>query len=323
MATWSWTLSVIQRCRCYQRHGTATAITIKDNLFRGLSRIILSLSQIELPSLGAWTLDLDGYLRLNSPLTLRLHQFENAGIPTGMRRDMTYPTTESYYLDLLSLHDNRMFYQPNPMDDADDGRAQMARLTIMRALLPHFTNRELRRGPFLYRLTDLHPSNIFVDGNWNIKSLVDLEWACSLPAETLRAPYWLTGRSIDELSEDHLEPFERAYKEFLEVFEEEEKKVLHLRGMPCYRTQLMRQGWRTGSFWYFHALKSPKGLFNLFRQHIQPIFAAMHQVSDEFSRIVSDYWTADVESVISSKLRDREQYQRVLSKRFEQSIDQG
>jgi hypothetical protein len=33
---------------------------------------------------------------------------------------------------------------------------------------------------FLYRLTDLHPSNIFVDSDWNIKYVIDLEWACSL-----------------------------------------------------------------------------------------------------------------------------------------------
>lgn len=54
---------------------------------------------------------------------------------------------------------------------------KLARLAIMRALLPYFANRELRQGPFFYKLTDLHPSNIFVDDNWNVKGVVNLEWA--------------------------------------------------------------------------------------------------------------------------------------------------
>lgn len=111
----------------------------RTNLFRGLSRIMLSLSRIPLPRIGSWTLDSDGILRLsNRPLTLRLHQLENGRIPTNITRSLTYSTTDAYYLDLLSCHDSRIRYQPNSLSDEDDGRAQMARVTIMRALLPHF-----------------------------------------------------------------------------------------------------------------------------------------------------------------------------------------
>lgn len=110
----------------------------------------------------------------------------------------------------------------------DDGRAQMARLTIMRALLPHFANRELREGPFLYRLTDLHPSNIFVDNHWHVKFVVDLEWACALPAETLRPPYWLTGRSIDDLTDEHLDTFRQVYEGFVDIFSRRRRNHFHL-----------------------------------------------------------------------------------------------
>ncbi|OGE46481.1 hypothetical protein PENARI_c233G07215, partial [Penicillium arizonense] len=178
------------------------------NLFKGLSRIMLSLSRVPLPRIGSWTLDSNGALRLsNRPLTLRLHQLENGGIPTNISRSLTYSAADGYYLDLLSCHDSRIRNQPNSISDADDGRAQMARLTMMKALLPYFSNREYREGPFLYRFTDLHPSNIFVNSQWNVKFVIDLEWACSLPAETFRPPYWLTGRSVDDLIGEHLEDF--------------------------------------------------------------------------------------------------------------------
>ena len=61
----------------------------------------------------------------------------------------------------------------------EDDRGQMANVAIMQALLPHFTDRKLRQGPFFYELSDLHQNNIFVDSEWHIKCLVDLEWACS------------------------------------------------------------------------------------------------------------------------------------------------
>ncbi|CAI7623053.1 unnamed protein product [Penicillium manginii] len=294
----------------------------RTNLFKGLSRIMLSLSRVPLPRIGSWTLDSKGVLRLsNRPLTLRLHQLENGGIPTNINRGLTYSAADAYYLDILSCHDSRIRYQPNSMGDADDGRAQMARLTMMRALLPHFSDVELREGPFFYRLTDLHPSNIFVDSQWNVKYVIDLEWACSLPAETFRPPYWLTGRSVDELNDEYLEIFRRAYEEFVDIFEEEEKQFPPINNAYSYRTDLMRNGWQVGKFWYFHALESPKGLFNLFCQHIYPLFAPCRYVTSDFSRVVSDFWAPDVEEVIFNKLRDKEEYDRSLCQLFDEAAD--
>ncbi|KAJ5383726.1 hypothetical protein N7517_001637 [Penicillium concentricum] len=283
----------------------------RTNLFRGLSRMMLSLSQISLPRIGSWALDSNGTLRLsNRPLTLRLHQLENGGIPTNISRILTYSAADLYYLDILSCHDSHIRYQPNSISDADDGRAQIARLTIMKALLPHFSNKELREGPFLYRLTDLHPSNIFVDSDWNVK------FACSPPAETLRPPYWLTGCSVDELIDEQLETFSEAYEEFVGVFEEE-KRVSPINNDHSYRTNLMSNGWQVGNFGYFHALDSPKGLFNLFTQHIYPLFAPSSQPKDDFARVVSDFWAPDVEKVLATKLRDKEEYEKSLCQRFE------
>lgn len=285
----------------------------RNNLFRDLSRIMLSMSRLPAPRIGSWTLDSNGVLQLsNRPLTLRLHQLENGSIPTNISRSTTYLAADSYYQDLLSCHDSRIKSQPNSVNDEDDARAQVANLAAMRALLPHFTDRQHRHGPFLYRLTDLHQSNIFVDRNWHVKCLVDLEWACALPAETLRPPYWLTGCSVDDLVGENLDVFSNAYSEFMDIFEKEEKK-----SSDCsYRTDIMRTSWEMGSFWYFHALDSPKGLFNLFRDHIQPMFAS-RRADPDFARIVSQYWARDTEEVIATKLRDKDEYERLLCQRFE------
>ena len=293
------------------------------NLYRGLSQIILSLSQIPLPRIGSWTLNSNGVLQLsNRPLTLQLHQLENGAISTMINRNCTYPTADTYYLDTLTCHDSRILHQPNSLTSEDDGRAQMARLTMMRALLPHFTNRELRHGPFLYRLTDLHPSNIFVDKDWNIKWVIDLEWACSLPSETLQPPYWLSGRHVDGLTEEYLDAFKEAYGEFTKIFEEEEKSYPPINGICSYRTALMRRGLEIGNFWYFKALESPKGLYNLFRQHIHPIFDPTRDISSDFSQTVSKYWAPYMEQVIAAKLRDKEEYEKMVCQRFKDAASQ-
>ena len=291
----------------------------KANFMRDLSRIILSLSRRPVPCIGSWTLDPNGALQLsNRPLTFRLQSFENAGIPTNIDRNSTYSTADSYYLDLLSCHDSRILHQPNSILDEEDGRAQMANLAIMRALLPHFTDRKLRQGPFFYKLSDLHQSNIFVDSEWHIKCLVDLEWACSAPAEMLRPPYWLTSLPVDFLTGKNLDSFSEAKDEFLEIFEEEEK-LFPLNGDYSYRTNLMRKGWTIGNFWYFHALESPKGLYNLFLDHVQPRYTSSHREDSDFMRIVSEYWTTGTQSVISTKLKDKEAYEKKLRQCFETS----
>ena len=74
---------------------------------------------------------------------ISLFQHQN-GSNYPFRQLLSAPCSKTKKLD-----DSRIFHQPNSISSDDDGRAQMARLTIVRALLPHFTSRELRHGPFL------------------------------------------------------------------------------------------------------------------------------------------------------------------------------
>jgi hypothetical protein len=294
---------------------------LRANLFKDLSRIILSLSQQPLPRIGSWTINKQGVLQLtNRPLIQQFHSLENEGIPTKIPRDLTYTTADAYYSDLLACHDSRIRHQPNSIIDEKDGYAQMANLFAMRGLLSHFTSRDLRRGPFAFTLTDLHGSNIFVDRNWHIKSIIDLEWSCSLPIEMQAPPYWLTGRAIDELKDDHFHQFEKAHQEFTDIFEQEGKSFSPTHGSVTYRADTMRRGWKVGSFWYFHALNSPRGLYNLFWQHIQPMFDPPPNDAkpdvDGFANVVSPFWATDAREVVAAKLEDKKKYERELRELF-------
>ncbi|KAE8378416.1 hypothetical protein BDV26DRAFT_261654 [Aspergillus bertholletiae] len=291
----------------------------RNNLFKGLSRIILSLAQFPFENIGSLTLDNNGAISLtNRPLTLRLQHLENESIPTNIDRDLTYSTTDAYLLDLLACHDSRIRFSPNSIRDEYDGQAQLSALTIMRALLSHFTCRDLRRGPFVLSLTDLHQSNIFVDNDWNIKYLVDLEWTCSRPVEMLHPPYWLTNRGVDQLGKgENLDAFSDMHREFMQALEQEEELLSKKHGEVFNMTQIAKRGWEIGNFWYFHALDNPKGLYNIFLDHIQPIFAKLdHSGMVEFERTIAPYWCADMPGFIAQKVKDKKAYEDQLRDAF-------
>ena len=104
------------------------------------------------------------------------------------------------------------------------------------------------------QLTDLHASNIFFDQDWNIKYVIDLEWACSLPTENLQVPWWLTGKAVDEIQTD-LESFESCYKKFIDAFEQEESSMaLHYNDSLSSHALTMRRALENGQYWYLLAL---------------------------------------------------------------------
>ncbi|EEP75808.1 predicted protein [Uncinocarpus reesii 1704] len=240
------------------------------NLYRSMSKIMLSLAKTPQPRIGTWTVDNYGRISLtNRPIFCHLHQLENWSIPTTPQTT-TYTSADSFYFDLLEGHDNRLRYQANAATNESDARGQATDLVLMRALLHRFTDRHLRDGPFFMQLTDMHNSNILVDQKWNIKHVIDLELACSLPIGCLLPPFWLTGQSVDRLKDAEYERFRVEYERFVDIFEREEQNMktpLHYSPSACMKTALI-----SGRYWYFNALQTPKGLFNLFRQHLRSRF---------------------------------------------------
>ncbi|KAJ3468186.1 hypothetical protein MRS44_002251 [Fusarium solani] len=274
----------------------------RANLFGNLSRIMLRLAKLPLPKIGSWTMD----------------DNENAEIPTDIPRDRTYTSVESYYLDLIACQDNRIRHQPNSVHDQGDGEQQLAALTGLRALLPKFADRKHREGPFVLSLTDLHRSNIFVDEDWNITGIIDLEWACSRPVEMAGPPVWLSGRTLEEIT-FHSEEYGKFHEEFVDALEREELD----QGESTDNAELMRESWETRKFWYSQALDSPNTLLALFVDHIQPRFAKLSSAQwDEFSHMLMRLWDVDSQGFISNKVVEQEKYLDHLRRVFTEKLDE-
>jgi hypothetical protein len=303
--------------------------TRRSNLFRNLSRIMLSVTRLPLPRIGSWTMDNRGIISLtNRPLTFHLDQIENQNIPTDIPRDHTYTSADTYMADLLACHDQRMRHQPNSIHTEGDGQDQLAALTMMRALLPKFTDRRVREGPFAMALTDLHQSNIFVDDDWNVTRLIDLEWACARPiAMVLNPPYWLSSPSagqsalgVDQIYGKELERYAERHEEFARAFETEER-ALYRSGE---RTRTLRASWESGAFWCTQALDSPTALYAIFMFHIQPRFDDLKTAAlDDFGRFVMPYWDRDTRGFVADKVAQQGEYEQRLSSLFAEAEEES
>ncbi|CAD0112141.1 unnamed protein product, partial [Aureobasidium uvarum] len=275
------------------------------NLYRGIARTMLELARVPLPRIGSWTMDDKGVLSLtNRPffdLTLLWNRHK---IPTGISRDTTYTSTESFIHDTISYQEQRMTHQKNSILSVNDGINQLSALVGLRALLPHFWNQESRNGPFVLSLPDLHASNIFVDDDWNIISLIDLEFAPVVPVQMVQVPHWLSNRGVDQLDGPEREIYKQCYDRFVNVLEQEESAS----SLDLSYSKRLRSEWHTGRLWYVMALSTINAFPGIFEQHLQPRFFSagfrLHVEGAPLSRL----WCEDVELFVAKKLEAYEIY---------------
>lgn len=284
----------------------------RENLFRGISNIMLSLSRKSWPRIGSLAFYNNATIGLtNRPLSCTLIISENNGAKRVIERNQTFNTVEPYISDLFAYHDSRFLQQPNAVNDESDCSAQMATTSVMRAIAHHFFRPKLRHGPFRLCLTDDHQSQFLVDENWNITKVVDLEWVCSLPVQMFGPPYWLTGRGIDQLHDRNLDEYNEVRRQYMQILEEEERKL----GSDASLSQLMESSWNDGTSWFAHCLTSVNAMFNLFEQHLRPMYSPS-MLTRKVDGAVSSFFIRGAEKLIQRKVADKKRYDVELKELF-------
>lgn len=288
----------------------------RSRLYRGMARIMLSLARLPQPRIGSFRFNPnDGTVTLtNRPLTCTTMIFENSGTPRTIQPHQLYQNTDSFASDMLTLHDNYFLSFPHAVRDEDDARERLTIRTLLRAVAHHFILRERRDGPFLLQLTDFHQSNIFVDDDWNVTCLIDLEWICALPAEMLAVPYWLTNCSIDSIIDDEYGRFDAARRAFLAAMDEEIKKLPpQCHDIPITRT--MRDSWTSKAVWFWACIRSLNAWLFVFEDHILPKFSTNKALVSDIDR-ASTFWKENIEDVVKAKVDDENRYQADLRSLF-------
>ncbi|KAL2257700.1 hypothetical protein VTK26DRAFT_9280 [Humicola hyalothermophila] len=287
----------------------------QTRLFHGIARIMLSLARLPQPHIGSFRFNSsDGTVTLtNRPLISTITIFENSGTPRTIQPFQLYQSPDAFASDMLTLHDNYLLHYRHAVRDDEEARERITIRTLLRAVMHHFILPERRNGPFLLQLTDLHQSNIFVDEDWNVTCLIDLEWICSLPVEMLAVPYWLTNCSIDTIIDDEYGPFDEARKAFLAAMDEEIMTIPPAHNIPTTRT--MQDTWVSKTVWFWACIRSLNGWLFLFEDHIVPKFCANKNLISDLKQ-ASVFWMQDVDTVVKAKVKDEERYREELRSLF-------
>ncbi|OAA49733.1 Aminoglycoside phosphotransferase [Beauveria brongniartii RCEF 3172] len=136
---------------------------------------------------------------------------ENEDVPLDLPQQTTFSTSAELVLSHLDAFDRRLMNQPNAIVSEEYAWYQMTSLGGARLTLPQLLSRDLARGPFVLTLTDLSRSNVFVDADWNITRIIDLEFACAWPMEFWQTPHWLDADFIDQIDYDKLAARHRQF----------------------------------------------------------------------------------------------------------------
>ncbi|DAA77790.1 TPA_exp: Uncharacterized protein A8136_5493 [Trichophyton benhamiae CBS 112371] len=168
-----------------------------------------------------------------------------------------------------------------------------------------------------FSLSSGESSNIFVDQQWNITSLVDLEWGCSLPVEMIHPPYWLTSEFADAIDEDE---YKKMWTEFVRILAQEEEsatKQQHNYSMNNTRlSTIMTKTWEMGTLWYSLALRSPAAIFRLFLDRIQTKLGKDNYSNEEYGLVMAFQWRSGIGNILAQKIKDREAYDADLRRAF-------
>ncbi|KAM3547919.1 hypothetical protein ARSEF4850_009724 [Beauveria asiatica] len=287
------------------------------NLQRDIARIMVSLAQHPLPRIGTFSMDSGGYLRLdNRPISVESTIHENEGLTPMVSRSTTFSSVKDFILSQISTFEARFLEQLNAIVDRRDALYQMAGLTAARVALPQLLRDDLQNGPFVFSLRDLHRSNIFVDQDWNVTAIIDLEFASSWPAEFIQTPYWLEYEFINDVTPTG---FEARHIEFMKHIRRAEQLLSRENSGTESLSSIMQRSWDEGTFWVPLALRDPVSFAELFYQRI--LIGCFGLTTEEIKNeqnyvFCSHFFRRNCQSIIDKKLNDQRTYVDALKEAF-------
>ncbi|CAK7262921.1 hypothetical protein SEPCBS119000_000221 [Sporothrix epigloea] len=287
------------------------------NLFRGVSRIILSLARVPQPRIGAFRFNDDGTISLDSrPVSAEMIVLENAGAPRTVDVGTTFSSVDEYVGSLQTFHEQRFITAPNAASSEDDAVDQMGTMAFLRAVTHHYAGAQSRRrckGPFVLTMSDNNQSNIMVDDDWNVTGIYDLEWIFSAPVDQPREPPWLTWSLVDGIVDtEHggYEAYAAVRAAFMAVFTEEERQAdtreLEKALGGTRLSAVMEESWATKTFFFYASLLSVNGMVQIVRSQLWPAFFGS---ADERGLLdphmaLTQLWAPKAVDVVAKKMSD-------------------
>ncbi|EXV02166.1 aminoglycoside 3'-phosphotransferase/choline kinase domain protein [Metarhizium robertsii] len=254
-----------------------------EMLYRQVASILLQLSKLELPLIGALEETHERSWEVTRrPLSMPMNELVRTGtFPRAKLPTSTFKTSSEYFQALANLHVDHLANQRN---DAIESRADCQRKYTARQLFQKLAyERKLvsdryDKGPFKFWCDDLRPSNILLDANLQIVAVIDWEFSYAAPSEfTFAPPWWLLIEQPEYWEkglDDWVQQYERRLTTFLKAMGDCEDASIAA-GQLLEEQRLsgkMRESWASGDFWTVYAARRNFAFDGVFWEKLDPRF---------------------------------------------------
>ncbi|WEW60049.1 hypothetical protein PRK78_005533 [Emydomyces testavorans] len=201
--------------------------------FAKLGDIYLQLFQHKFDHIGALTLDSNNehwVFENNRPLSVLMNEqtLANLNPCRFISPNQVYHSTVDYVFMIHQAILDDLHRVPGSISSEEDARAYLYNIHQSRQYLMEWIKPELNHGPFVLMHGDLRSSNIIVDDNLNIVSVLDWEWTHTIPAQMFVAPSWFTGYELIGVTKE----YDRLHYEALVFNFEMETRAIERRYHP-------------------------------------------------------------------------------------------
>lgn len=287
-------------------------LKILATAYRNMARVLIGLSRCKFTQIGAVGRDESGrWCVKKRPVTLNMNELVSCGnYPPNMLPQRAFLTANDYFTTLAEIHITHLRTQRNNAVDneADCQKKYVARQLFLK-IARKFSN-AYNRGPFPLYCDDLRPSNVIVDSDLNLQSVIDWEYCYAAPAElTYCSPWWLLLKRPDSLKEGEFESFLAEYHPrhhlFLEVLREEEDKSIQQGTIfECQRLSTpMAASLDNGHFWFCLAATSSYGFDDIYWKFVDPLYYGPFTSIEDRIRLLSQQAQDDLESLVQLKMQ--------------------
>ncbi|KAK3298762.1 kinase-like domain-containing protein [Chaetomium fimeti] len=259
----------------------------RKRFYSQLIDVLTELRGLEFPVMGSLMPDADrgscphvGPVISMSATTLLQPHHSAAGHPSFQRPPRKPFASASEYMKYQLSLISGFLLLPVADHTIDDIKEEMFAFRGIEQISQDIFTSQLDGGPFVLHHLDLRSANIIVDGEFNIKAIIDWEFSGTIPRRLFTPPSWITGHDATETDEQI-----QMHTDFRAVLDEKSKA--HAR---CRR---LREEWydeRTTAeankaFYLAHVLRRPTDVTDVFSA-----FVAQQHPNKPFDELVSHFF---------------------------------
>lgn len=289
-----------------------------ENLYRQVANVLLQLSKLEFPLIGALeeTDEWEWGVR-RRPLSMPMNELIRIG--TFQRTDLPcapFKNSSEYFDSLAKLHVEHLAQQRNDcIESEDDCRRKYTARKLFQKLARECKLVSDSDGPFKFWCDDLRPSNILLNEKLEIAAVVDWEFSYAAPVEfTHSPPWWLLLEQPDYWEaglNDWTEKYEPRLAIFLKAMTEAENE-LTAAGRLQEEQRLsgkMRQSWDSGDFWISYAARKSFGFDCVYWEKLDarffgPVEGKLEDAWKQRQDLLTEEDKAEMELLVARKLEE-------------------